>query len=233
MAVSPILRDLRDLGDKETSAPPSRPVPQESAKDAAELEARQQRARHARAEIARIEARLEKSGARPASPSRSGRRGGRADIFRLAGGHRVLERLRAWASTRATARAGSGGWWRDDRPAGGKTLVLTARCRRYRATRPSKLIREAGGSVTSSVSKKHRYLLAGESAGSKLDKARELGVSVLDEAQFRELLAVIYQRTFQIKPVCFEARIVWPSRSHLVPRCPVRPPAAVALLKTY
>jgi len=44
-----------------------------------------------------------------------------------------------------------------------------------------------GGKVTGSVSKKTTHLLAGDDAGSKLEKARELGVPVLDEAAFREL----------------------------------------------
>lgn len=51
------------------------------------------------------------------------------------------------------------------------------------------LIRAAGGTVTSSVSKKTSFLLAGEEAGSKLDKARKLNVPVLTEAEFREKLA--------------------------------------------
>lgn len=48
----------------------------------------------------------------------------------------------------------------------------------------SALIREAGGDVSSSVSKKTDYVLAGEEAGSKLEKARQLGVEIIDEAEF-------------------------------------------------
>jgi DNA ligase (NAD+) len=50
------------------------------------------------------------------------------------------------------------------------------------------LIRRNGGRVTSSVSKKTNYLLAGEDAGSKLDKARQLAVEIVDEAKFREMI---------------------------------------------
>ena len=60
-------------------------------------------------------------------------------------------------------------------------------CLRHEA---SKLIREGGGVVTGSVSKHTDYVLAGESAGSKLDKARELGIKVLTEEEFRTMLGI-------------------------------------------
>jgi DNA ligase (NAD+) len=49
------------------------------------------------------------------------------------------------------------------------------------------MIREAGGNVSGSVSKRTDYVLAGEAAGSKLDKARQLGVPILSEGEFRRL----------------------------------------------
>jgi len=50
------------------------------------------------------------------------------------------------------------------------------------------MIRLKGGKVSGSVSAKTTYLLAGEEAGSKLEKANKLGVTILDEAAFRQLL---------------------------------------------
>jgi DNA ligase (NAD+) len=70
----------------------------------------------------------------------------------------------------------------------GKTVVLTGTLPSLSRDEASKLIREAGGNVSSSVSKNTSYVLAGESAGSKLEKARELGVEILNEQQFRALL---------------------------------------------
>jgi DNA ligase (NAD+) len=71
----------------------------------------------------------------------------------------------------------------------GKTFVLTGTLPTLTRDEASALIRQAGGNVSGSVSRKTDYVLAGAEAGSKLDKARELGVAILDEAQFRALLA--------------------------------------------
>ena len=50
------------------------------------------------------------------------------------------------------------------------------------------MIEAAGGKTSGSVSKKTHFVLTGEAAGSKLDKARELGVRIIDEAEFRNML---------------------------------------------
>lgn len=75
------------------------------------------------------------------------------------------------------------------RPLLGKTLVLTGTLPTLSRDEAKDLIEAAGGKVSGSVSKKTHYVIAGEEAGSKLDKARELGVPVLDEAGLRLLLA--------------------------------------------
>ena len=70
----------------------------------------------------------------------------------------------------------------------GKTFVLTGTLPLLSREEASEMIRAAGGNVASSVSKNTNFVLAGESAGSKLDKARALGVTVIDEAEFRKML---------------------------------------------
>jgi DNA ligase (NAD+) len=76
-------------------------------------------------------------------------------------------------------------------PLAGKTLVLTGSLPALTRDEAKELIEAAGGKVTGSVSKKTDYVVAGEEAGSKLDKARELGVTVLDEDGLRALLATL------------------------------------------
>jgi DNA ligase (NAD+) len=70
----------------------------------------------------------------------------------------------------------------------GKTWVLTGTLPTLGRDEASAMIRQAGGKVASSVSRNTDYLLAGDSAGSKLDKARELGVAIVDEAAFLKLV---------------------------------------------
>ena len=99
---------------------------------------------------------------------------------------RVVEQLRA---------AGIG-WPEHDgdapqkgpQPLAGKTLVLTGTLPTLTRDEAKVLVEAAGGKVAGSVSKKTSYVVAGMEAGSKLDKARELGVPVLDETGLRELI---------------------------------------------
>lgn len=73
-------------------------------------------------------------------------------------------------------------------PLAGKTLVLTGTLPSLKRDDAKAMIEAAGGKVAGSVSKKTDYVVAGEEAGSKLDKARELGVAVVDEAGLLALL---------------------------------------------
>ena len=73
-------------------------------------------------------------------------------------------------------------------PLSGKTLVITGTLPSMGRDEAKDLIEAAGGKVAGSVSKKTDFLLAGSEAGSKLTKAQELGVPVIDEAQLRGLL---------------------------------------------
>jgi len=73
-------------------------------------------------------------------------------------------------------------------PLAGKTLVVTGTLARFSRQEAEEAIRKAGGRASSSVSKKTDYVVAGAEAGSKRDKAEQLGVPVIDEASFTRLL---------------------------------------------
>lgn len=72
----------------------------------------------------------------------------------------------------------------------GKTFVLTGALSTMSREQAKALIEARGGKVAGSVSKKTDYVVAGVEAGTKLDRARELGVNILDETQFREMLGL-------------------------------------------
>jgi DNA ligase (NAD+) len=97
----------------------------------------------------------------------------------------VVQQLRdggvAWDETQGTADA-------RPKPLAGKTFVLTGALPSLTRDDAKAMIEAAGGKVTGSVSKKTDFVVAGAEAGSKLDKARELGVALLDEAGLRALL---------------------------------------------
>lgn len=70
----------------------------------------------------------------------------------------------------------------------GKTFVLTGTLTSFTRSEASKIIEGFGGKTSSSVSKKTSYVLAGEAAGSKLEKANSLGVEVISEEQFKDMI---------------------------------------------
>lgn len=75
-----------------------------------------------------------------------------------------------------------------EHPFAGKTFVLTGGLEEYTRDTASKLIKERGGKVTSSVSRKTDYILAGSDPGSKYEKGKKLGITILDEKSFKQLL---------------------------------------------
>ena len=70
----------------------------------------------------------------------------------------------------------------------GKTFVLTGTLESFTREEASAIIESLGGKTSSSVSKKTSYVLAGEQAGSKLEKAKTLGIKIITESEFKELI---------------------------------------------
>ena len=75
-----------------------------------------------------------------------------------------------------------------DSPLAGKVFVLTGTLAAYTREQATLLIEERGGKVSSSVSKKTSYVLAGDEPGSKVEKAQALGVEIIDETTFISML---------------------------------------------
>ena len=105
--------------------------------------------------------------------------------FNEPGNRELIGRLRkaglqfTYASTRPKAG-----------PLKGKTLVITGTLPTLSRDDAKQLIEQAGGKISTAVSKKTSYLVVGEDAGSKLDKAKELGIVTLTEEELRKLLTI-------------------------------------------
>jgi len=183
---SEILRDIRDLGAKETEraeiSPRSRKNPP---KNDAEKAAREQRDIALKQEIAAIGARLDAGGLKARMPEVGPVAAASVlDYFASPAGKKVLARIRELGIKPHGERisfAPSEGVF------AGKTLVLTGTLPTLTREEAKAKIESLGGKVTGSVSKKTDFVLAGEEAGSKLDKAQKLGIRIIDEKEFLKL----------------------------------------------
>ena len=108
------------------------------------------------------------------------------DFFGSSSGKKTLQRMKQLGikptSEKVSAKS------RAELPFVGKTFVLTGTLPSMTRDEASAKIEALGGHVSGSVSKKTDYVLAGSEAGSKLDKAKELGVKIIDEAEFKKML---------------------------------------------
>ena len=104
-----------------------------------------------------------------------------AEFFSIAANRKLVERLGEAGLVFKGAKKERG------TKLAGKTFVLTGTLAKYTRDEAKKMIEDAGGRVSGSVSKKTDYVVAGADAGSKLDKAKELGVAVIDEKGMKEL----------------------------------------------
>ena len=188
LADSAVLRDIRDLGAKEAErseiSPRSRKNPP---KDDAEKSAREQREAELKTQIAEIETRFETGGLK-ARLVEVGPVAARSvlEFFASETGQKVLARLQELGvrpqSEKVSLAAPTGVF-------AGKTFVLTGTLPTLTREDAAAKIEAAGGKVSGSVSKKTHYVLAGAEAGSKLEKAQQLGIPILDEAALLRMLA--------------------------------------------
>jgi len=198
LADSEVLRDIRNLGAKESEraeiSPRSRKNPP---KTEAEKANRERCDAALKAEIAAIESRLAAGGLK-AKLQEVGPVAAASvlDYFASSAGKKVLARIRElginpergrFAREFGDAGETRGQAARAPNEIAGKTFVLTGTLPTLKREEATARIEALGGKVSGSVSKKTDYVLAGEEAGSKLDKAQELGIKILNEAEFLQL----------------------------------------------
>jgi DNA ligase (NAD+) len=184
---SPVLRDIRDLGAKDTEraeiSPRSRRNPP---KTESEKAAREERDQLLKDEIAAIETRLENEGLKSRMPEVGPVAAGSVLAFFASDyGRKALHRIHELKVEPEVelvkAKAAATGIF------SGKTFVLTGTLPSLTREEATAQIEARGGKVNGSVSKKTDFVLAGADAGSKLDKARQLGIKILDQPAFEKM----------------------------------------------
>lgn len=108
------------------------------------------------------------------------------NYFHTQGGRKIIEELRELGVRMDEPKAAQR--QRGPQPLAGKTLVVTGTLVHYTRDEIEERIKELGGRAAGSVSKKTDYVVAGDEAGGKLDKARQLGIPVLTEDEFRKMI---------------------------------------------
>jgi len=197
LPASAVLRDIVDLGAKESEraeiSPRSRRNPP---KTEAEKVQREQRDAALKLEIAGLDTRLAAGGLKARMPEVGPVAAASVlDYFASAAGGKVLARIRELGITpergrpaREIAAGDATGAHVASAPIfAGKTFVLTGTLPTMTREEATGRIEAAGGKVSGSVSKKTDFVLAGAEAGSKLEKAQQLGVKILDESEFLKL----------------------------------------------
>lgn len=104
------------------------------------------------------------------------------DFFTLEQSKKEIEAFKAYGLNMVSLKE------KTDNRFEGKTFVLTGTLPTYSRNEASEIIEKFGGKTASSVSKKTSYVLAGEDAGSKLTKAQSLGITIISEAEFNEMI---------------------------------------------
>jgi DNA ligase (NAD+) len=188
LARSPVLRDIRDLGEMDAErkgiSPRSRKNPP---KDDKEKQERAIRHEELTGQVKELETRLKHSPAKTALAEVGPVVAGSVlDFFASDAGKAILTRL-GKLGIHPQPEAGLTPESPKETPLAGRTFVLTGTLPNLKRDEATAMIESQGGKVTGSVSRNTDYVVAGEEAGSKLDKARKLGIAILDEAALRKL----------------------------------------------
>jgi DNA ligase (NAD+) len=184
LAGSATLKDIRDLGlleaERQEISPRSRKNPPKSDEEKAR---REQRDTELKEQIQSVEARLAAGGIKARLPEVGPVAAASVlNYFESENGQIALQRI-AQLQIRPESIATAATPQTTDGPLVGKTCVLTGTLPTLSRDQAGELIRQAGGTVSGSVSKKTHYVVAGTEAGSKLEKAQQLGVAIIDEAE--------------------------------------------------